>query len=158
MSKADTSDEERKRAALPVEPPGSPLRSTLAVCAGYTVMWITAGLYGSLLFRFLPDHFAEGAPTGTGLALLLAGALPSGLVAGLIAGRLAGWAHLVHAAALAGLIGFAGMMSSDAAQGTPAWFALGRILVPALAVVLGGLVARQADARLRARRRAASED
>jgi hypothetical protein len=125
----------------------------LSLVAGYVVMWITAGLYGAMVVRLVPDDFpAHGAPTERGMVLILGGALPSGIVAGLITGRLAGWAPLVHVIVLAALIGFLGALSSDQARGLPGWFALGRILVPVVALVFGGVIARATVARQRPRR------
>lgn len=127
---------------------GSPIRSILAVVGGFVVLWILGGLYVGVLGSLAGDQFPEGGvPTTTGLLLLLVGAVPNGIVAGLIVGRAAGHAPIVHAAVLGGLIGFVGMMSSEQAHGMPWWFALGRIALPILFLVLGGAIARATPPR-----------
>src|SRR5690606_33303404 len=124
-------------------PEGSPLRSVFAVVSGFVVLWILGALYASVVYSIASAQFPEDeAPTTIGLALTLAGAVPNGIVAGLLVGRNAGLAPIAHAAVLAGLIGFFAMMSSDQAQGMPWWFALGRIVLPSLFVVLGGVIAK----------------
>lgn len=137
------------------EPQGNPIRSVLAVGAGWLAMLVLGQLFLGVLASTMPSDVPtseDAAPTGRGLAIWLVGMLPNGLVAGLITGRVAGWAPIAHAAALAGLIGFFAMTTSDEARGLPWWFALGRALVPAAAIVLGGIAARSVEARRRARR------
>lgn len=128
-------------------PPGSPIRSVLAVAAG----WIVVMLLGQLLLRVLAATMGadfpteEGSqPSERGLAIWIAGSVPNGIVAGLITARLAGWAPIAHAAVLAGIIGFFAMSSADQASELPGWFAIAWIVVPALAIALGGVVARYA--------------
>lgn len=124
-------------------PPGSPLRSVFAVIAGFVALWILGNLYISVVYSLATAQFpVEERATDRGLLLLLAGAVPNGIVAGLLVGRVAGFAPIAHAAVLGGLIGFIGMMSSDDARGMPFWFALGRIALPTLSVILGGLIAK----------------
>jgi hypothetical protein len=124
-------------------PPGSPLQSAFAVVAGFVVSWILGYLYVSVVYSLATPQFpAEERATDLGLLLLLAGAVPNGIVAGLLVGRLAGFAPVAHAAVLGGLIGFIGMMSSDEARGMPFWFALGRIALPTLFIIVGGFIAK----------------
>jgi hypothetical protein len=130
------------------EPHGSPIRSLFSVIVGWVVLWLLGALYASVVYRLAPAHFpAEAPPTATGMALMLAGAVPNGIVGGLITARLAGVAPLVHAAILAGVLGFFGLMSSDAALGMPGWFAIARPLLLPLAIVGGGAIARWVPAR-----------
>lgn len=125
------------------ESTGSPLRSVFAVISGFVVLWILGMLYATVVYSVASAHFPdEQPPTTVGLALTLAGALPNGIVAGLMVGRIAGFAPIVHAAVLGGVIGFFAMMSSDQARGMPWWFALGRVVLPTLFVVLGGAIAK----------------
>ncbi len=122
---------------------GSPLKSVFAVVVGFIVSWILGYLYMAVIYSLATPQFpTEERATSLGLLLLLAGAVPNGIVAGLLVGRLAGVAPVAHAAVLGGLIGFIGMMSSDDAQGMPFWFALGRIALLPLFIVVGGFVAK----------------
>lgn len=132
------------------EPPGSPLHSLLGLAAGWLALYVLGTLFLGVLASTLPHDIpsAEGAvPTERGLALWLAGMLPNGIVAGMITARIAGWAPIGHAVVLGGLIGFFGLVSSDEAHGLPGWFALGRAIVPTLAILAGGAIARSVGAR-----------
>ena len=126
----------------------SPFRSGLAIGLGFVAFQILGSLYGAIVYRLAAAEFAEaqdgGRPTDLGLGLVLAGALPNGLVAGAATARFSGRSPLGHAAVLAGLMAFLGMVTSGEAQGLPGWFALGRALAPPVAVLLGGLAGRRA--------------
>lgn len=125
----------------PGVPQGSPLRSIAAVMLGWLVLqWILWPLFGSMIARLFPGELDP--PSERFLVAMTVGMLPNGLVAGLLTARVAGWAPIAHAAVLGGLIGFFGMMSSDAAHGLPGWFAIARVVVPAISVVIGGALAR----------------
>ena len=131
-------------------PQGSPIRSLLGLIAGWFALYVLGTLYLGVLASTLPADIpsAEGAvPTERGLALWLAGMAPNGIVAGVITARIAGWAPIGHAAVLGGIIGFFGLVSSDEAHGMPAWFALGRAVLPTLAILAGGAIARVIDTR-----------
>lgn len=122
-------------------PEGSPLRSIAAVMLGWLVLqWVLWPLFGAMIARIFAGELDP--PSERFLAAMTLGMLPNGIVAGLLTARVAGWAPLAHAAVLGGLIGFFGMMSSDAAQGLPGWFAIARVVVPAISVVIGGAVSR----------------
>lgn len=129
------------------DPPGSPIRSVLAVAAGWLVVMVMGQLLLGVLTSTMGADFPteEGSqPTERGLALWIAGSVPNGIVAGLITARLAGWAPIAHAAVLAGIIGFFAMSSADQASDLPGWFAIAWIVVPPLAIALGGVVSRYA--------------
>ena len=130
---------------------GSPAQSALAVFAGFVAFTILNALYGSVVYRVaaaeFPEAEGEGTITSLGMILTLAGGLPNGVIAGVVVGRFAGFAPIAHAAVLAGVIGFYAMMSSHLARGLPWWFALGRIVIPSLAILLGGRAARVVEAR-----------
>lgn len=136
---------------------GSPAQSALAVFAGFVAFTLLNALYGSVVYRLasseFPDAEGEGTLSTLGMGLTLGGYLPNGMLAGVVTGRFAGFAAIAHAAVLAGVIGFYAMMSSHVARGLPGWFALGRIVVPSLAIVVGGAIARASQAR-RAKRSA----
>ncbi|MDQ3035355.1 MAG: hypothetical protein M3Y87_23325 [Myxococcota bacterium] len=150
---ADDESATRAPQATADDPEGNPFRSLFAVISGFVVLWILGALYVGVLGSLAGAQFpGEGPPTTVGLALLLLGIAPNGIVAGLLTGRVAGFAPIVHAAVLGGLVGFVGMMSSDQAQGMPWWFALGRIVLPTVFVVLGGAIARVAPRRAVAKR------
>lgn len=132
---------------------GNPFRSLFAVVSGFVVLWLLGALYVGVVGSVAAGQFPEDeSPTTVGLALLLLGIVPNGIVAGLLTGRIAGFAPVVHAAVLGGLVGFLGMMSSDQARGMPWWFALGRIVLPTIFVVLGGVIARARPQRPAAKR------
>ncbi|UJR79084.1 hypothetical protein [Sandaracinus amylolyticus] len=143
---------ERSTTTVPAggEPKGTPIRSVLAVVAGWITLFVLGQLFLGVLASMMPGDIpsTEGAqPTERGLAMWLAGMLPNGIIAGLITARLAGWAPIAHAAVLGGIIGFFGMVSSDEARGLPAWFAIGRAFMPVVSIVLGGIAARAIEAR-----------
>lgn len=138
----------------PPGPNGTPFRSLGAVAAGWAVLFVLGQLLLGVLASALPSDIpsVEGTvPTPRGLALFLLLGSANGVVAGLLTARLAGFAPVVHASALAAWIGFSAMMSSDAAQGLPFWFALGRVVTPALPIVLGGVLGKRLEARRTAR-------
>lgn len=129
----------------PSGPPGSPLRSVLAIAVGWFVLTILGQLLFGVLSRWMAADFptSEGTvPTERGLIVWLLGSLPNGILAGLLAARIAGWAPIAHSAVLGGIVGFFAMTSADRAHGLPWWFAIGWIVGPPLGIVLGGLIAR----------------
>ena len=123
------------------------MRSVLAVAAGWLVIMVLGQLLASVLGSTMSADFPTGEdsrPTDRGLAVWIAGSVPNGIVAGLITARIAGWAPIVHASVLAGVVGFFAMRNADRASGLPGWFAIAWIVVPPLAIVLGGVVSRYA--------------
>lgn len=134
----------------PVEPPINAFGSLLAILGGWLTVLLLGFLTFPMLVAILPDEFArgeEGHTSALGLSMTLLSYALNGLLGGFVTGRLAGFAPIIHATVLGAFVGFAGLMSSDAAQGMPWWFALGRAVVPGIGIVLGGAVARVVAAR-----------
>lgn len=120
----------------------SPLRSVLALAGGWIALYVLGVLFGAALGVFLPDDVNQQTPTHRFLIAFLLSTIPNGLASGVLTARIAGWGPLGHTAVLAGYIALMGMLTSDQAHGLPWWFALGRIVLPALAVWCGGLAFR----------------
>lgn len=140
------------------QPVPSPLRSTLAVLAGFGLNWFLAGAGAAMLAALFPDHFPapleEGVPpvpTTTGLALVTVMFSANALLSGVLTGRVAVHAPLVHAGILAGVFGLLALWGLDQARGMPGLFAVAFVVLPPIFAVLGGLVAQRA-ARMRAAR------
>jgi hypothetical protein len=136
----------------------SPLRSTLAVLAGFGLNWFLAGAGAGMLAALFPEHFppapADGtppAPSTLGLVLVTATFSANALLAGVLAGRIASYAPVVHAGILAGVFGLLALWGLDQARGQPGLFALAFVGLPPLFAVLGGLVAQRAAKRRDAR-------
>ncbi len=131
-------------------PVPSPLRSTLAVLAGFGLNWFLAGAGAAMLASLFPEHFppaSEGAPptpSALGLVLVTATFSANALLAGVLTGRIASYAPVVHAGILAGVFGLLALWGLDQARGQPGLFALAFVGLPPLFAVLGGLVARRA--------------
>jgi hypothetical protein len=128
----------------------SPVRSALAVLAGFVALGVTNILFmlvaGSALASLYPA--GEGAiPTVTGLRLMLAAGVVNGTAAGLVTARIAGRAPFAHAAALTAVFGFYTVGSIDQLRGYPGWFVIGFVLAAPIGTMLGALVASRIRAR-----------
>jgi hypothetical protein len=122
----------------------SPVRSALAVLAGFVALGVTNLLFmivaGSVLASLYPS--GEGAiPTDAGLALMLVAGVVNGTAAGLVTARIAGHAPFAHAAALTAVFGFYTIGSIDQVRGYPGWFVIGLVLAAPLGTMLGAFVA-----------------
>lgn len=134
----------------PVDPPINAFGSLLAILGGWLTVLLLGFLTFPMLVAILPNEFArgeEGQTSALGFAMTLVSYALNGLLGGFVTGRLAGFAPIIHAAVLGAFVGFAGLMSSDAALGMPWWFALGRAVVPGIGIIAGGAVARVVAAR-----------
>lgn len=139
------------------QPVPSPLRSTLAVLAGFALNWFLAGAGAATLAALFPSHFppapADGTPpvpTTTGLVLITVVFSANALLAGVLTGRAAVHAPVVHAGILAGVFGLLALWGLDQARGMPGLFAIAFVVLPPIFALLGGMIAQRA-----ARRRAA---